>query len=96
MRKPVALIILDGWGISESCKNNAVCQAKTPRLDAFASDYPTTWLNASGLDVGLPDGQMGNSEVGLTDSVVFAAFADAPTIEDDQRNRFSHSPCHIF
>jgi 2,3-bisphosphoglycerate-independent phosphoglycerate mutase len=64
MRKPVALIILDGWGISASCKNNAVCQAETPRLDAFASDYPTTWLNASGLDVGLPDGQMGNSEVG--------------------------------
>ena len=64
MRKPVALIILDGWGINESCENNAVCQAQTPRLDEFARAYPTTWLNASGLNVGLPEGQMGNSEVG--------------------------------
>jgi len=64
MRKPVALIILDGWGINESCDNNAVCQAQTPRLNAFAKEYPTTWLNASGLNVGLPEGQMGNSEVG--------------------------------
>ncbi|MEN8687021.1 MAG: 2,3-bisphosphoglycerate-independent phosphoglycerate mutase, partial [Desulfuromonadales bacterium] len=64
MRKPVALIILDGWGINENCQNNAVCQAQTPRLDEFAATYPTSWLNASGLNVGLPDGQMGNSEVG--------------------------------
>jgi 2,3-bisphosphoglycerate-independent phosphoglycerate mutase len=64
MKKPVALIILDGWGINESCENNAVCQAQTPRLDELAKKFPTTWLNASGLNVGLPDGQMGNSEVG--------------------------------
>ncbi len=64
MRKPVALIILDGWGISENCANNAVCQAQTPFLDELANNYPTSWLNASGLNVGLPDGQMGNSEVG--------------------------------
>jgi 2,3-bisphosphoglycerate-independent phosphoglycerate mutase len=64
MRKPVALIILDGWGLSDSCVSNAVCQAQTPRLDGFANDYPTSWLNASGLNVGLPEGQMGNSEVG--------------------------------
>jgi len=64
MRKPVALIILDGWGINENCQNNAVCQAQTPRLDEFAATYPTSWLNASGMNVGLPDGQMGNSEVG--------------------------------
>jgi 2,3-bisphosphoglycerate-independent phosphoglycerate mutase len=64
MRKPVALIILDGWGINESCENNAVCQAQTPRLDELARRYPSSWLEASGLDVGLPDGQMGNSEVG--------------------------------
>ncbi len=64
MKKPVALIILDGWGINENCENNAVCQAKTPRLDALAKEYPSSWLNASGLSVGLPDGQMGNSEVG--------------------------------
>ncbi len=64
MRKPVALIILDGWGINDSCDNNAVCLAQTPRLDELIDNYPASWLNASGLNVGLPDGQMGNSEVG--------------------------------
>ena len=64
MTTPVALIILDGWGINTSCTANAVCQARTPRLDALAADFPTTRLNASGTAVGLPDGQMGNSEVG--------------------------------
>jgi len=61
---PVALVILDGWGISESCDNNAACQADTPVLDRLRKEYPTSRLSASGKDVGLPDGQMGNSEVG--------------------------------
>jgi len=60
----LALIILDGWGLNSSCTANAVCQARTPRLDTLADTYPTTRLNASGLNVGLPEGQMGNSEVG--------------------------------
>ncbi len=64
MRKPVTLIILDGWGINENCDNNAACLARTPRLKELAASYPTSWLNASGLNVGLPEGQMGNSEVG--------------------------------
>lgn len=64
MKKPVALIILDGWGINESCQNNAVCMANTPHLDDLFQNYPSTWLDASGLSVGLPEGQMGNSEVG--------------------------------
>src|SRR5512139_3395159 len=64
MTRPIALIILDGWGIRDDCTANAVCQARTPRLDALATTYPTTRLNASGLNVGLPPGQMGNSEVG--------------------------------
>jgi len=64
MRSPVALIILDGWGLNANCENNAVCQARTPRLDELAVNFPTSWLEASGLKVGLPDGQMGNSEVG--------------------------------
>jgi 2,3-bisphosphoglycerate-independent phosphoglycerate mutase len=64
MRRPLALIILDGWGLRADCTANAVCQAHTPRLDALAAAYPATRLNASGLNVGLPDGQMGNSEVG--------------------------------
>jgi 2,3-bisphosphoglycerate-independent phosphoglycerate mutase len=64
MKRPLALIILDGWGLRDDCHANAVCQARTPRLDALAATYPATRLNASGLNVGLPDGQMGNSEVG--------------------------------
>ncbi|BCR03593.1 2,3-bisphosphoglycerate-independent phosphoglycerate mutase [Desulfuromonas versatilis] len=63
-RRPIALVILDGWGIRETCDNNAVCQASTPRLKALLEEYPNTRIGASGLDVGLPDGQMGNSEVG--------------------------------
>lgn len=64
MSGPVALVILDGWGINEDCQDNAVCAASTPRLDALLRDFPHTRLGASGQDVGLPDGQMGNSEVG--------------------------------
>ncbi len=64
IRRPLALVILDGWGINESCDNNAVCQAKKPRIDALFRDYPSTRIGASGMDVGLPRGQMGNSEVG--------------------------------
>ncbi len=61
---PVALVILDGWGISASCDNNAACLAETPTLDRLRQEWPNSRLSASGLDVGLPDGQMGNSEVG--------------------------------
>jgi len=64
MRRPLALVILDGWGIDKSGDVNAVSRARTPRLDALLRDYPSTRLKASGKDVGLPDGQMGNSEVG--------------------------------
>jgi len=64
LKRPVALVILDGWGINESPQDNAVRLAGTPRLDALFRDYPSTRLGASGLDVGLPEGQMGNSEVG--------------------------------
>jgi len=61
---PVTLVILDGWGISDRCDNNAVCQAQTPTVDGLRQHWPTSRLGASGRDVGLPDGQMGNSEVG--------------------------------
>ncbi|MBW2452709.1 MAG: 2,3-bisphosphoglycerate-independent phosphoglycerate mutase [Deltaproteobacteria bacterium] len=64
MKRPITLIILDGWGINDSCQDNAVCHANKPNLEALSGKYPTTYLNASGLNVGLPDGQMGNSEVG--------------------------------
>lgn len=63
-RRPVILIILDGFGINPSKQNNAVCESATPNLDHYFSRYPHTLLSASGLAVGLPDGQMGNSDVG--------------------------------
>ncbi len=63
-RKPVILIIMDGYGIRKENYGNAINQAKKPNLDRFFASYPYTLVNASGLPVGLPDGQMGNSEVG--------------------------------
>lgn len=58
------LIILDGWGISERVEGNAILQARTPHFDTLLAQYPHSTLGASGEDVGLPDGCMGNSEVG--------------------------------
>src|SRR3978361_1244320 len=62
--KPVVLIILDGWGINPNSRANAVAQARTPTLDQLYATCPHTELDASQQDVGLPAGQMGNSEVG--------------------------------
>ncbi len=63
-RRPVMLIILDGFGVNPGKRHNAVEAAHTPNLDAYFASYPHTLLQASGPSVGLPDGQMGNSEVG--------------------------------
>lgn len=63
-RRKTMLIILDGFGTNPSKKNNAVHEANTPKLDEYFGNYPHTTLEASGRAVGLPDGQMGNSEVG--------------------------------
>ncbi len=65
-KSPIALIIMDGYGLTESTKGNAIYEAKTPYLDSYFKKYPNSQLLASGLSVGLPDGQMGNSEVGHT------------------------------
>ncbi len=62
--KPMALIILDGWGYSEEQDNNAIAQAHTPVWDRLWAESPHTLLHCSGAEVGLPAGQMGNSEVG--------------------------------
>ena len=66
MKKPLVLMILDGFGINHADYGNAIHAAKKPNLDQYFAQYPHTQLGASGLDVGLPDGQMGNSEVGHT------------------------------
>jgi 2,3-bisphosphoglycerate-independent phosphoglycerate mutase len=62
--RPVVLCVLDGWGVAPDSPSNAVTRAKTPRLRALVDTYPHATLRASGRDVGLPDGVMGNSEVG--------------------------------
>lgn len=63
-KKPMMLLIMDGFGLNENSYGNAISQAKTPNLDRIFSKYPMTKLNACGEFVGLPKGQMGNSEVG--------------------------------
>ena len=63
-KKPTVLMILDGYGLNDRHDGNAVYEAKTPVMDGLMKDYPFVKGNASGLAVGLPDGQMGNSEVG--------------------------------
>lgn len=65
-KRPVALIILDGFGYNPDKYGNAILEAKTPFIDDLKKKYPNTLIGASGMDVGLPDGQMGNSEVGHT------------------------------
>ena len=63
-KKPVVLMILDGYGLNEKTQGNAVAQARTPVMDRLMKEYPFVKGNASGMAVGLPEGQMGNSEVG--------------------------------
>jgi 2,3-bisphosphoglycerate-independent phosphoglycerate mutase len=62
-KQPVALIILDGFGLSDKVECNAVAQANTPNFDRYWSTFSHTTLTAAGEEVGLPAGQMGNSEV---------------------------------
>ncbi len=66
MKRPIVLIIMDGFGINPSDYGNAIKAANTPNLDRLFAENPYTTIGASGMDVGLPDGQMGNSEVGHT------------------------------
>src|SRR6476646_4211774 len=62
--KPLVLTILDGWGFAPPSKANAISLARKPNYDRFLSEYPNTLIHTSGRYVGLPTGQMGNSEVG--------------------------------
>src|SRR5688572_3940925 len=63
-RRPTLLVILDGFGVNPSKANSAIHHARTPRMDHYFARFPHTVLDASGAAVGLPVGQMGNSEVG--------------------------------
>jgi 2,3-bisphosphoglycerate-independent phosphoglycerate mutase len=97
-RRPVMLVILDGWGWREDAADNAIRQAKTPAFDRLWDTGPRGFLRTSGPDVGLPDGQMGNSEVGhlnigagrvvmqdlprITSAVASGEIARAPALVD--------------
>jgi 2,3-bisphosphoglycerate-independent phosphoglycerate mutase len=93
----LALVVLDGWGLAPAGPGNAISQAETPVFDALWSRFPHTTLSASGRDVGLPEGQMGNSEVGhlnlgagavvqqdltrIDDAVADGSFFDNPVLK---------------
>lgn len=64
MPKPLLLMVLDGWGINHNRENNAIALANTPNMTRLCAEYPCTDIGTSGMSVGLPEGQMGNSEVG--------------------------------
>src|SRR5438093_560782 len=81
--RPVVLCVLDGWGIAPDSPSNAVTRARTPRLRALFETYPHATLRASGRDVGLPDGVMGNSEVGhLTMGAGYIQYQELVRIND--------------
>ncbi len=82
-RRPVMLVVLDGWGWRDDVADNAVRQAKTPTFDRLWANCPHAFLRTSGKDVGLPDGQMGNSEVGhLNIGAGRVVMQDLPRIGD--------------
>ena len=82
-KRPYVLLILDGFGLGRHDSGNAVYMASTPQLDALFRTCPHTTLSASGLDVGLPDGQIGNSEVGHTNiGAGRVVFQDLPRISN--------------
>ena len=81
MKTPTTLIIMDGYGLTDEVKGNAIANSPKPNLDRIFAENPTSYLLASGLDVGLPDGQMGNSEVGHTNiGAGRVVFQDLPKI----------------
>ena len=85
--RPVVLCVLDGWGLAPDSPSNAVTRAKTPRLRALLETYPHATLRASGRDVGLPDGVMGNSEVGhLTMGAGYVQYQELVRINDAIEN----------
>ena len=107
IRRPSMMVILDGWGYREESFGNAVSIAKTPVLDSLWDKYPHTLIATSGLSVGLPDGQMGNSEVGhlnigagrtvyqsltrITKSIKDGDFFENPALVSSINNAKDHS-----
>ncbi len=97
MTNKAVLIILDGYGLAAPTAGNAIAQAKKPNLDRLFSQNPTSKLSASGLDVGLPQGQMGNSEVGHTNiGAGRVVFQILPKMSQEIENgKFFENPVYI-
>lgn len=111
MNTPIILMILDGWGYSQDQEYNAIAQAQTPNWDHLWQNYPHTLINCSGTVVGLPNGQMGNSEVGhmhmgagrlvaqdllrIDQAIENHTFADNPTLQQGLTSAKQHA-LHIF
>ena len=96
-KTPTTLIIMDGFGLRRETAGNAIAAANTPRLDQFFQEYAHTELSASGLDVGLPAGQMGNSEVGHTNiGAGRVVFQDLPRISKSiEDGDFFENPAYL-
>lgn len=94
---PTALIILDGYGIGNPGPGNAIWEANTPVMDKLLACCPNTSLSASGLDVGLPEGQMGNSEVGHTNiGAGRVVYQDLPRITNAVKDgSFFENPVYV-
>ena len=97
MKTPTTLIIMDGYGLRDVTEGNAVHHARTPNLDQLWAEHPHTTLSASGLDVGLPEGQMGNSEVGHTNiGAGRVVFQDLPRITlDIEKGDFFQNSAYV-
>ena len=97
MKTPTTLIIMDGFGLAPQSPGNAVTNAPTPNLDKIFAECPGCKLSASGLDVGLPEGQMGNSEVGHTNiGAGRVVFQDLPHISRDiESGAFFQNPAYL-
>ena len=97
IKNRAVLIIMDGYGIAPPTAGNAIAQAKKPNLDALFARYPHSQLQASGLDVGLPAGQMGNSEVGHTNiGAGRVVFQILPKISKEiEEGRFFENPVYL-
>ena len=97
MKTPTTLIIMDGFGFEDAVEGNAVANAPTPNLDKIFAECPGCQLSASGLDVGLPEGQMGNSEVGHTNiGAGRVVFQDLPHISRDiDSGVFFQNPAYL-
>ena len=97
-KTPFVLVILDGWGHREAAPNNAIANANTPVLDALWEQCPSTLISGSGMDVGLPSGQMGNSEVGHVNigagRVVYQDFTRVTKAIDDGDFYENPTLCH--